>query len=276
MSRGVPVGLTIGDFSRATQLSVKTLRHYHDVGPLEPDFNNPGNGYRHYSPAQVPVAQVIRRLRDLDMPIPEVKAVLGADDATERNALIAVHLNRLEDELARTRAAVDSLRKLIEGPRTPPRIEHRTIAETPAIAVSAVVEGADILAWWQGALGELYATVQATQGLRATGPAGGLFAGGLIEDEHGQATVFIPVEGSARTIGRVQPFVVPGAEVAVMMHRGDLADVDLTYGALGTYAAEHELSVDGPLRETYLRDAHDSADPARWETEIGWPIFAVF
>ena len=28
--------LTIGDFSRATHLSAKTLRHYHDIGLLEP------------------------------------------------------------------------------------------------------------------------------------------------------------------------------------------------------------------------------------------------
>jgi len=28
--------LTVGDFSRVTHLSVKTLRHYHQVGLLEP------------------------------------------------------------------------------------------------------------------------------------------------------------------------------------------------------------------------------------------------
>ena len=61
-------GLTVGDFSRITHLSVKTLRHYHEVGLLEPATVNPGTGYRYYSAAQVPTAQVIRRLRDLEMP----------------------------------------------------------------------------------------------------------------------------------------------------------------------------------------------------------------
>jgi DNA-binding transcriptional MerR regulator len=28
--------VTIGDFSRASHLSVKTLRHYHEIGLLEP------------------------------------------------------------------------------------------------------------------------------------------------------------------------------------------------------------------------------------------------
>ena len=51
--------LSIGDFSRMTQLSVKTLRHYHEVGLLEPDRVDPATGYRHYAPEQVPTAQVV-------------------------------------------------------------------------------------------------------------------------------------------------------------------------------------------------------------------------
>jgi effector-binding domain-containing protein len=52
-----------------------------------------------------------------------------------------------------------------------------------------------------------------------------------------------------------------------------MSDVDVVYGDLGSYAMRHELSVDGPLREYYLRGAHDTADENDWLTEIGWPIF---
>ena len=58
------VQLAIGDFSRMTYLSVKALRHYHDVGILEPAQVDPASGYRSYDASQVPVAQVIRRFRD--------------------------------------------------------------------------------------------------------------------------------------------------------------------------------------------------------------------
>src|ERR1700742_4765202 len=102
--------VTIGDFSRASQLSVKTLRHYHEVGLLEPSEVDPDNGYRYYSEAQIPSAQVTRRLRALHMPVAEVKSVLAAPDSAERNRLIAEHLGGLELELAQTRAAVGELR----------------------------------------------------------------------------------------------------------------------------------------------------------------------
>jgi MerR HTH family regulatory protein len=61
--------VSIGDFSRMTHLSIKALRFYHDQGLLEPARIDPDSGYRFYEPAQVPVAQVIRRFRDLDMPL---------------------------------------------------------------------------------------------------------------------------------------------------------------------------------------------------------------
>jgi DNA-binding transcriptional MerR regulator len=57
--------LTVSDFSRITHLSVKTLRHYHHVGLLEPARVNTATDYRYYSVEQIPAAQVIRRLRDL-------------------------------------------------------------------------------------------------------------------------------------------------------------------------------------------------------------------
>jgi DNA-binding transcriptional MerR regulator/effector-binding domain-containing protein len=265
-------GLTVGDFSRITHLSIKTLRHYHQVGLLEPVTVNPDTGYRYYSGEQIPTAQVIRRLRDLEMPVAEVKAVLSAPDAPARNSLIAAHLDRLEAELAQTRAAVYSLRNLLRRTETAPAIEHRSVAATPAASIGQVIEREDVLAWWQGALGELHATVRA-QGLHATGPAGGLYASELFQHGRGEATVFIPVEGSVRTIGRVAPVVLPPAELAIITHHGSLADDDLSYADLGSYVTAHEISVDGPMREYYLCGLSDTPDQAKWRTEIGWPIF---
>ena len=265
-------GLTVGDFSRITHLSVKTLRHYHEVGLLEPATVNPGTGYRYYSSAQVPTAQVIRRLRDLEMPVSQVKAVLDAPDAPARNALIAAHLGRLEAELAETRAAVESLRHLLQPPRDAPVIEHRSVPAVRAAGITAVVSHPDILPWWQGALGELHATVRA-QGLHATGPSGGVYASELFQQDGGEATVFVPVAGSVRAIGRVTPVMVPAAELAIISHPGSLSDADLSYATLGSYATRHEISIDGPLREYYLRGVADTPDEAEWRTEIGWPIF---
>ena len=264
--------LAIGDFSRMTYLSVKALRHYHDVGLLEPSEVDPHNGYRYYSQDQIQAAQVIRRLRGLQMPVADVKAVLDTTDSETRNRLIVEHLNRLEDDLAQTAAAVSELRDLLERPQAARPIEHRTVAPTPGAGIQATVDREDALAWWRGALGELHATVQA-QALTPTGPSGGLYAGEIFQYGRGEATVFIPTAGPVKPIGRVVQVVIPEAELAIARHDGSLVDIDLTYGELGAYVLKHEISVDGALRESYLRGFLDTPNADDWQTEIGWPIF---
>ena len=117
--------LSIGDFSRATHMSVKMLRHYHQIGLLEPADINPHTGYRSYTADQIPSAQVIRRFRDLQMPLEQIRSVLEAPDPATRNALIATHLDALQASLAETQAVVSSLRNLLEGGP-----EDRTLAVT--------------------------------------------------------------------------------------------------------------------------------------------------
>jgi effector-binding domain-containing protein len=206
------------------------------------------------------------------MPVAEVKSVLAAPDPEARNRLIVAHLDRLEGDLARTQAAVLELRGLLERSVARRAVEHRTVPPTAAIAIQATVDREDLLAWWQGALGELHAVLRAHD-LKPAGPPAGVYANEIFQHGRGDATVFIPTSGAARAVGRVERLVVPPAELAIMLHRGSLADGDLTYGELGAHVTRHEISVEGPLREHYLIGFLDTDDPGQWETEIGWPIF---
>ena len=266
--------LAIGDFARATHFSVKTLRHYHRIGLLEPAEVDPATGRRRYATEQIPIAQVIRRFRHLEMPLEEINAMLAAPDLGTRNELIAAHLSRLESDLARTGEAVASLRNLLRqpSPPVPAEIQHRRIEAVAAAAVREVIDITDALSWYQGALGELHATL-AAQHLAVVGPVGGIYSSELFEHERGEATIFVPCSARARPMGRVLPLVVPGVELAVIVHRGTHTDVDRAYGSLATYVAEHALGVDGPIREYYVVGSHETPDESEWRTEICWPIF---
>jgi DNA-binding transcriptional MerR regulator len=269
---GMLTYLSIGDFSRATHMTVKTLRHYHRIGLLEPAEVDAHTGYRRYGVDQIAVAQVIRRFRDLGMPLEEVRGVLRAPDLRARNERIAAHLRRLEEELGRTGRAVASLRELLDPGAGAQEVELRAVEATAAAAIVEVVDAGDAVAWFQGALGELYATL-AAQGVPAAGVAGGVFADELFTRHRGEATVFVPCAGPVRAVGRVGPRVIPAAELAVITHEGPPDDVDRAYGALASHVARRALAVDGPIREYYLVGARDTADAGRWRTEVCWPVF---
>jgi DNA-binding transcriptional MerR regulator len=262
--------LTIGDFSQLTHLSVKTLRHYHEVGLLEPASVDPRTGYRSYALEQVPTAQVVMRFRELGMPVREVTALLQAEPA-ERAELIAAHLERLENQLASTQRSVSSLRRLLAP--NPPPLDVRFRSEPPTVVASiqAEVERRDVAAWWLGALAELRAALAGAQ-LVPEGPPGGVYDSALFADDRGRAIVYLATD-TPPTTGRVMPMVLPAVELAVAVHDGPHDDVDVTYGALGTYVTEHEIAISGPVHERYLIGPPDSEDRATWQTEIGWPVF---
>jgi DNA-binding transcriptional MerR regulator len=265
--------LTIGEFSRMTHLSVKALRHYDDVGLLSPAEVDPSSGYRRYATGQVPVAQVIRRFRDLDMPLDEIRTVLNAPDVAVRDEAVLAHLQRMQETLERTQATVASLQALLDGNRPALPVEYRSIPALRAVAIRAVVDWDDTEPWLNDALGELDRTVDSQSSGRA-GPDSALYSGEFFEAHVGDVTAFVPVGAEIQTSGRVEHVEIPGADVAVLVHRGAFSDLDQAYGELGTFVAERVLAVDGPIREHYLVTEDDTDDPAAYRTEVCWPIRA--
>jgi DNA-binding transcriptional MerR regulator/effector-binding domain-containing protein len=265
--------LTIGEFSRLTHVSVKALRHYHDVGLLEPADVDSSTGYRFYATAQIPTAQVIRRFRELDMPLDQVKAVLDATDVAARDETIVAHLQRMESQLEQTQGAVAALRALLDGPRSASPVEYRTVESTPAVAVRGRVLWEEAEPWLAAAFDDLYATLGGDRN-RRVGPDGALYSSEFFESHFGDVVALVPIDAPAETSGRTEIIEVPAGRFAVAVHEGPFAELDQTYGALGTFVLEHALGAGGAIRENYLITADDTDDPAALRTEVCWPITA--
>jgi DNA-binding transcriptional MerR regulator len=238
---------TIGEFSRATHLSVKALRHYDDLGLLVPADVDPSTGYRRYQAAQVPSAHLIKRLRDLDMPLPQIRQVLAAPDVVTRDAAISAHLERMESTLARTQETVAALRLLLT--RVPESaIERRIVPATPVAVVREVVAWDDIEGWLASALAALHERVE------ATGPDGAVYEPLFFEEHVGEVTAFVPVASSSE--------VLAAGSFAVAVHHGAFDRVDETYGVLGSHVTALGIDAGGAIREHYLDDT---------ATEVLWP-----
>jgi DNA-binding transcriptional MerR regulator len=261
--------LTIGEFSRITHLSVRTLRRYHEADLLLPAAVDQSTGYRHYAVEQIPSAQVIHRLRQLDVPLSEIHDILLSPDPSTRAAIVAEHVGRLESELERKRAAVVALRRLLSPQPAPVDVALRAVPPMKVAAVADQVALESVLSWYAGAAAELEASV-----VEPSGPPGGMYDDELFQNGHGHVVVYLPTPRPPRT-GRVQPLTLPAAELAVATHHGPHDDIDVTYGELGTWVLDNALSVTGPVRETYLIGPRDTDDPSAWRTEIAWPVFGL-
>ncbi|HLL62497.1 MAG TPA: MerR family transcriptional regulator [Propionibacteriaceae bacterium] len=257
--------VAIGEFSRLTHLTVKTLRHYHEQGLLVPYAVDESSGYRRYSVDQVPDALLIGRLRRLEMPLAEVRRVLDSADPAQRDATIADHLSRMEAELSRTRAIVASLRGLLTA-TVPVEVQRRILPDLAAVAVTARVERDGIGDWCAQIFPQLYARLDGPP----TGPGGALYGEEFFTEAVGEVTAYVPVGGVPSTgSGRM---LIPGGGYAVAVHAGPFVDFDRTYAALGSHVAAHETAASGPIREIYLISPPETTDETRFRTEVCWPV----
>ncbi len=262
MSASVP----IGEFSRLTHLTVKTLHHYHEIGLLAPDRVDPSSGYRRYTTGQVGTALLIRRLRELDMPLPQVREVVEAPTAQARNDVLQEHLARMEAELVRTQQVVGSLRDMLALATDRLAVEYRTLPALRVVAIADRVERAVIGPWCETAFPALYAAA----GNAVAGPGGATYDDDFFTDDAGQVMAYVPV--SADTVPGFEVTELAGGEFAVAVHAGPFTDFDRTYAALGSHVAEHCTVAPGPIREIYVHGPGDTDDPTAFRTEVCWPI----
>ncbi|MFD7573500.1 MerR family transcriptional regulator, partial [Streptomyces sp. NPDC059810] len=104
---------SIGELARRAGVSVKTVRYYSERGLL-PEAGRSSGGHRRYGAGALDRLLLIRSLRGLDLPLPEVERVLARDEALEE--VLAGQLRELGSQLAALRWREASLRLLRDCP----------------------------------------------------------------------------------------------------------------------------------------------------------------
>ena len=123
--------LSIGRFSRLSGISVPSLRRYDAMALLPPASVDPQSGYRRYDPAQLARAGVIRRLRDLDVPLNVVRSFLDADPSSA-SRLLEQHRARLESRAWRDQRILHHLRQLTDGRELLMTDDHTRVQPDPS------------------------------------------------------------------------------------------------------------------------------------------------
>jgi len=267
--------MTIGMFSRASLVSVKALRSYHEMGLLIPAEVHPDTNHRSYRVSQLPDATVIKRLRDLDLPLKDISEIVAARDPDTTRKILAEHEAIMRDRLDQTQRIVDELQHTIERPSLQTPIHIRTEPATHALVVRGVVQHADYAAFLDGAFADLFATL-ASSGAIPNGPTGARYPASVQTDNEPIEAILpiaapVPVEHA-----RVVLALIPETTCAVATHAGGYESIGDTYRQLGAWVAHHAVSAEQPVRELYVV----SIDPLTLEllppderrTEICWPI----
>jgi DNA-binding transcriptional MerR regulator len=133
--------LKIGEFSRFSQVTVKTLRYYDEIGLLKPAKVDRFTGYRYYSAQQLPRLNRILALKDLGLALDQIAQLLEGDLSPDqiRGMLRFKQIEleeQLQEEQARLRRVEQRLRR-IEQEETMP-MQEIALKQIPAQTVVSV------------------------------------------------------------------------------------------------------------------------------------------
>jgi len=270
--------MPIGRFSQVCRLTIKALRHYDELDLLKPALVDDDSGYRYYSAAQASQAETIRVLRSLEMPLPDIRAILHEPDPDVVRERLLDHQHRLEEKVAEYQQALIALQALVERQDrdeaysiTIRRIEPQRILGVRLRTRRALLS--DVI----GVASRDIRSYLAACGGEPVGPRVVLYhefesameneEGDLFEIEPGW-----PIADGIPPSGQMAISEIYGGPVAALTHIGPYSQLPAAYSALAAWLQEHGHETIGPAREIYTVDGTTEADPARYQTEVVWPI----
>jgi len=265
--------LPIGMFSRASSLSIKTLRAYHEAGILVPAQVDRFTGYRSYTADQLADAAIVRRLRALDLPLDQVREVVQARDPELTRRILAKHRVAMQGRLEETERIVAELQSGV-APVAHTPVHTRFEEAVHTVRIASVVSEAEFADWLGGALDRLTAFL-ARAGATPHAPAGALYTPEIAEEGIENLEAFIPIAQPvfvAESERDVSIGEIPAASVAVLVHMGRYDSIPDTYRTLGAWVARNAENAGERIREWYVVGPADVDDPEQYRTEISWPI----
>lgn len=276
----------IGEFSRLSQVPIKTLRYYDEVGLLKPAQVDRFTDYRYYTADQLARLNRILALKDLGFSLDEIARLLDEKISPEqlrgmlrmKEAEIRERVDQENARLVRVKARL----RLIEQEDKMPNLEV-VIKKIPAQHVAAIRSVIPTYADQEMLWGGLDAYL-AQRNITPNGPCLAVYYDTEYRERDVDVQVCEPVNG-IKPNGNVQVVDLPAVEkMATVLHHGGFQNIGETYSELLQWIGANGFRIVGPNREVYVRavvppemlskypSEYVTANEADRLTEIQFPI----
>lgn len=264
--------LSIGEFSSASGIPVRTLRFYHEQGLLVPAAVDGETNYRSYDERNLERARVIVALRDLEFSLDDIRAILA--DCREDVDMLA-HLERQRLELAaRLRhdqdvlTKIDSLIRTQRSAREEDKMNATTFEVEERDVPPLLVAGIRMTGRYSDC-GRGFATLYKRLGRHAAGKPMCLFYDGEYREEDANFEPCIPLRKRVEADG-IEVHELPAGHCISLMHRGPYEELHRSYARALQYAKAHGYALGIPSREVYHKGPGMifRGNPKKYLTEI--------
>ncbi|MEX2246523.1 MAG: MerR family transcriptional regulator [Dehalococcoidia bacterium] len=268
--------LKIGDFARLSQVPVKTLRYYDDLGLITAAHVDSFTGYRYYSVEQLPRLYRLLALKDLGFSLEQIARILNEGITHEqlrgmlmfKRAEAEVRLKEEQDRMARIEARLRNIE--LEDNVPDYDVALKTIQPILVAACRIRIPANDMVPALLGrAFTETYDHIRAHGG-KELEPCMALWhtTADTYTDEDAEAVV--PISRGLPESDRVKVYELAGGTFASAVHHGDFAEFTQLHPALLRWIEANSYRIAGPSREVYVQ--HDTREPQNSVTEVQYPV----
>jgi len=267
--------IRIGDFSKLSRVSVKTLRYYDEMGLLKPVEVDRFTGYRLYEYRQLSVLNRILALKELGFSLEEIGRLLDDGLTVEQMRGMlklrgAEARRKVQEESERLQMLEARLRQ-IEQEDGMSKYDV-VIKNTEAVKVASVRDVVPTPPDQGGLWGELEGYL-AIQRVRPNGPCFTLYFDEEYKERDWDLAVCEPITAELKESHRVKVQTLPAATLACTLHNGPFVTINEAYAAIGKWIDTNGYRITGPCREVYLNPSKNGSqtDPDT-VTEIQFPV----
>ena len=263
---------SIGEFSRITGLTVKTLRFYHEQGLLVPSFIDPQTGYRHYGAAQLETARAIAYLRSLEFPLADIKSILSDQADPDILKLLEKQKTALSQRIRTFQKAVRSLDQFISEERQAQTMAQGDfqVQEKPLEAM--LIAGIRLKGRYSDC-GKAFAKLGRSLGRHISGKPFLLHYDGEYREDDADFEACMPIRKQVNVEG-VSVRTLPAGRCLSLLHRGPYDQLGHSYAKILSHAKSMGLQVIIPTREVYVKGPGMifKGNPKNYLTEIQLPV----
>jgi DNA-binding transcriptional MerR regulator len=269
--------LSIGEFSKVTGLSVKTLRFYHEQGVLLPNRVDESSGYRYYDAAKIERARVIVWLREMEFSLQEIAEILNEiSDEADLVERLAEQKRRIAQRMRREREILRALDKVIAS-----ELEAREAMNTARFDVEEkrfepiLIAGLRMRGKYADS-GKAFGRLGRAVGRYISGKPLCLYYDGEYRDDDADFEPCFPiskrVEGAERDGISIRE--LPGGACLSALHKGPYSQLGRSYEKILRAAKGTNANILLPTREVFLKcpGMIFKGNPKNYLTEIQLPV----
>lgn len=263
----------IGEFSKLSKTTIKTLRYYDEIGLLKPEQTDRFTGYRMYTTDQLVKLHEIQALRQAGLTPDEAADVLAGRNVTE---ILERRRAELESEFEDARARLARLNFILSG-REEKEMENykatiKQVKECIIYAVKTVIPSYEAYFELLPAIGEKVAAKYPE--IKCVTPEYCFVR--YLDGEYREKDISIEY---CEAVDRLEPDFddvtfrkLPAATVVSVMHKGSYATLTKAYSYAAKWIEENGYRMTDAPRESYIDGVWNKDSEDEWLTELQFPI----